>query len=63
MTTVHGRIVTPDRIVNGGVTFERGTITHAGDSEATAAKDYDFGDALVLPGFIDVHMHGLGENN
>lgn len=62
MTTVHGRIVTPDKIVDGGAAFEQGIITQVGHTVPSGGKDYDFGDALVLPGFIDVHMHGLGEH-
>ena len=63
MTTVHGRVVTPHEIVDGGVQFEQGIITRVGPSVGRAADDYDFGHALILPGFIDVHMHGLGEND
>ncbi len=62
MTTVLGRVVTPEGIVEGGVTFERGKITRVGPPGPSVEGDYDFGDALILPGFIDVHMHGLGRN-
>ena len=62
MTTVYGRAVTPEGIVEGGVTFEGGKITRVGPPGPNVDADYDFGDALILPGFIDVHMHGLGRN-
>lgn len=68
MTTVHGKIVTPHEIIDGSMEFERGIITRVGPpaqrpSGRRAADDYDFGHALILPGFIDMHMHGLGEND
>ena len=67
MTTVHGKVVTPHCIVDGSVEFDRGIITRVGPSvrraAGRAADDYDFGHALILPGFIDVHMHGLGESD
>ncbi len=63
MTTVRGRVVTPQGIVDGGVTFERGKITRVGPPGQSLGRVYDFGEALVLPGFIDLHMHGLGSND
>ena len=57
MTTINGRIVTPRAVVDGSVTFD-GRIAAIGPRNEAA--DYDFGPAVVLPGFIDVHMHGLG---
>ncbi|MBN2292802.1 MAG: N-acetylglucosamine-6-phosphate deacetylase [Pirellulales bacterium] len=63
MATILGRAVTPDGIVDGGLTFEHGIITDVGSSPQNTSRVYDFGDALILPGFIDVHMHGLGRHD
>ena len=63
MPSVHGKIVTPHEIINGCVEFERGIITCVDKSDRRSADGYDFGDALILPGFIDVHIHGMGEND
>ncbi|MEA1949752.1 MAG: N-acetylglucosamine-6-phosphate deacetylase [Planctomycetota bacterium] len=63
MTTVLGRAVTPDGIVDGGLSFEHGKITRVGPPRQNSGIVYDFGDALILPGFIDVHMHGLGRHD
>ena len=61
MTIVKGRIVTPARVVHGGVMFEDGTIVEVLESADGPGIEFNFGDALIVPGFIDVHMHGLGE--
>jgi N-acetylglucosamine-6-phosphate deacetylase len=54
---LNGRIVTPRAILEGCLTIESGRIAAIGPRDAAAERD--FGDALVVPGFIDVHMHGL----
>ena len=58
MTTIKARIVTPTGIVDGAVCVEAGTVRRVGPAGTEA--DHDFGDALIVPGFIDVHLHGLG---
>ena len=58
MEIIKGRIVTPQGDAPGAVVVENGRIT-AVRADAPAL-DHDFGDALVVPGFIDVHMHGVG---
>ena len=59
MTAITGRIVTPDGICEGTVRIENGRI-----AEVTAApiaeEGGDFGGAFIVPGFIDVHLHGIG---
>ena len=60
---ISGRIVTPDGIFDGTVGIEGGRIAEVRRGSATAGGvDCDFGRALVVPGLIDLHMHGLGEH-
>jgi guanine deaminase len=52
--------VTYDR--RGAVALRGGTILGAGDAEALIAAHpqtarHDYGDALILPGFVDAHVH------
>ncbi len=60
MISIAGRIVTPERVRRGALLIEGGRIRKIAASPG-ADKGWDFGDALIVPGFIDVHMHGLGE--
>ncbi|WP_110933834.1 N-acetylglucosamine-6-phosphate deacetylase [Paenibacillus bouchesdurhonensis] len=61
----HAEIVTPTGIIHDGtVVVEEGLITYVGstsgmpsDSPASAST-IDAGGSYVLPGFIDVHVHG-----
>ncbi len=59
-TTVKGKILTPSAIIPGTVTIENKKITGIGTASGKADKKYDFGQNLILPGFIDIHIHGLG---
>lgn len=61
MTTIKGRIVTPSEIFHGWVQIEKGRIQQITAEPPESSEQYDFGAALVLPGFIDLHTHGLGE--
>lgn len=63
MLLANARVVTPRRTLSPGyVELERGRITYVGDGPApTAGADVvDLGGAWLLPGYIDVHMHGGG---
>jgi len=51
---VSGRLVLADRVMPGHLVIEDGLIT---DLTADAAADRD---AIVVPGYIDVHVHGWG---
>jgi N-acetylglucosamine-6-phosphate deacetylase len=68
VTVVKGRIVTPSTLLDGGRVIIDGDIivavlaatdpAHA--READAAHVVDVGPQYVLPGFVDIHNHGLG---
>jgi N-acetylglucosamine-6-phosphate deacetylase len=57
-----GKIVLPDKIINyGTVIIENGIITdiheEASPNSETCSSNW------ILPGFIDIHLHGLGEGD
>ncbi|MFH1615228.1 MAG: N-acetylglucosamine-6-phosphate deacetylase [Planctomycetota bacterium] len=62
MFYVRGRIVTPKDVFPGFVRIEGERITGIDTKAADIGKVYDFGSWLVLPGFIDMHLHGVGEH-
>jgi len=60
-TMLRGNVVTPEGVVRGGtVVLEDDRIVDVLDGEAASgrAADVDLGEGWVLPGFIDVHVHG-----
>jgi len=61
MESIKGKIVTPRGVIDGCVAFENGRITQVAERVSGAGKEYDFGGMLVVPGFYDIHQHGLGE--
>ncbi|MGB3253424.1 N-acetylglucosamine-6-phosphate deacetylase [Buttiauxella gaviniae] len=55
------RIITPDGCVDGYVIFTNGKIeavTHNYQGEAL-----DYGDHWLMPGFVDIHVHGWGRGS
>ena len=60
MRYIKGRIVTPDGIVNGAVAVEHGRIAGVEYSADAAGEVFDYGSNLIVPGFIDIHLHGIG---
>ena len=60
--TLQGRILTPAGWVRGDIEFDqRVRRIHATHDSVSAAVDGDSGDdVLILPGFIDLHVHGGG---
>ncbi len=60
MKYIKGRIVTPDGIVIGAIAVDRGRIVQVESADGTSGEVFDYGSNLVVPGFIDVHVHGIG---
>lgn len=56
---IKGRLATPQGIRRGALTIEEGRIARVA-AEGAAGRTFDFGEALVSPGFVDVHLHGAG---
>ncbi|MBE9510159.1 MAG: N-acetylglucosamine-6-phosphate deacetylase [Bacteroidetes bacterium] len=59
MISLTGRIITPTGILDGAICIEDGIITKVGPELPTGVKKTDLGNAFIVPGFIDLHMHGL----
>ena len=53
----NANVVLPDREVSDSVLIVDGKISAIGDS-SDAAEQIDLAGATLLPGFIDVHIHG-----
>jgi len=57
----NGRAVLPDRIdENGSVLIDNGVIAAVGCACPEGAARVDAGGGYILPGFIDIHVHGGG---
>ena len=58
----NARLVTPDAVIEGGwASVARGRIAAVGAGPApSGAPAVDLGGAWLLPGFVDLHMHGGG---
>ncbi|HXU96701.1 MAG TPA: N-acetylglucosamine-6-phosphate deacetylase [Jiangellaceae bacterium] len=57
-TLANGRLVTPDGIVDGWLETAGGTITAVGPGEPPRPADRDMAGQWVVPGFVDIHVHG-----
>lgn len=53
-------VVTPDRAGPGWVDVEGDTVADAGLGAPPRPAAVDLGDAVVVPGFVDIHVHGGG---
>jgi len=55
-----GRLVTSDRLIDGDLLIEDGVISQVGGAAEAAASDeiVDANGLYVLPGFVDLHVHG-----
>ncbi|HBO45604.1 MAG TPA: hypothetical protein DD670_17090 [Planctomycetaceae bacterium] len=62
MTVISGRLVLTCGVVAGVVEMDRGRIARI-LLDGNAPSEGDFGDCLIVPGFIDVHFHGLGRHD
>ncbi len=54
-TTVRGRLVLDDRVASGRIALDAGVITEV-ELDAEDRSDADY----IVPGFVDVHVHGWG---
>ncbi|PZN08216.1 MAG: N-acetylglucosamine-6-phosphate deacetylase, partial [Bacillota bacterium] len=59
------RIVVPGGVIDGYVRIVGGRIAEVGRGEPPAGPRgretrFDLGDAVLMPGMIDLHIHGLG---
>ncbi|MEO3856849.1 N-acetylglucosamine-6-phosphate deacetylase [Acrocarpospora sp. B8E8] len=59
ITLSDARIVTPDGVHHGWLTIEDGRITHVGRGSAPG-NGRGLGGRIVVPGFVDIHVHGGG---
>ena len=60
----HGRLVLPERVVeDGSLLIEDGKIAALGLSCPEDARPVDAGGGYILPGFIDIHVHGGGDGD
>jgi N-acetylglucosamine-6-phosphate deacetylase len=57
-TLVNGRLVTPGGIVDGWLETVGATITAFGPGEPPRPADRDVAGQWVVPGFVDIHVHG-----
>lgn len=60
LTFTNARVVTPERIVNGGIIVECDSIksVFAGDCSEPAGEIVDCKGSYLTPGFVDIHIHG-----
>jgi N-acetylglucosamine-6-phosphate deacetylase len=59
MTTLNGNILTPIGFVRGALTLDaQGRIASITGAQVATAAVRDNGAPIVLPGFIDLHVHG-----
>lgn len=52
------RIITPEGFVSGYVYFDKDQILGVNLQEQPWEREYDFGNQMVSPGFVDIHVHG-----
>ena len=60
--SLYGKIVTPDKVKNGNVFIDAGRIAGIEFTDSSVGADHIFSNAYILPGFIDIHMHGQGDH-
>lgn len=58
-TALRGNIMTPEGFTPGVVTFENGIISEVFGADYSGNNAIDLGNAFIVPGFVDLHMHGI----
>lgn len=58
MTINNVRIVLPNRVLKGSISFENGIITNISEHEICDKNAINGNNLILMPGFIDVHIHG-----
>ena len=58
--TVEGRLVLDDRVAEGRMTIEDGTIVAVELDESSSPRGSRSDAPFIAPGFVDVHVHGGG---
>ena len=53
-------VVTPERAGPGWLAVDGDTIVEVGAGRPPRHPDLDLGDRIVVPGFVDIHVHGGG---
>ena len=61
MVSLRGKIVTPSQVLSGALVIEDGRIAEISQNPPKSGKTYDFDNALIVPGFVSIHVHGFGE--
>ena len=60
MRVLRGKIITPYQVFDEGqIEFHDSKIQYIGRYRTTEATITDYEDALIVPGLIDIHVHGL----
>lgn len=59
MSKIRGKIVTEHEVFGGIIKIENQKITEIKKDCNDEKVDFDFGNNLILPGFIDLHIHGI----
>ncbi len=54
----HAQLVTPNGVLSGDILIEDGCIVALGDLSPQSVETFDAQGALVMPGFVDIHIHG-----
>ena len=60
MKCLRGQILTPHGFVAGTIEFDAGRVTRIVGDPVTAKAVRDAAEPIVLPGFVDLHVHGGG---
>lgn len=60
MFALKGHIVTPDETIDGCVVVKDGRVQQVCAQVPDAVRVIDYADDWIVPGFIDLHTHGIG---